>query len=615
MLAVWALAGLGCLLGATDPVPLTPQAGVGVELLDLVRVVSATALVIALLLGPGIIWRAAGERQVGLAFLPLPGLFLLIATGGLAWLLAGSIEPRVVCFAVLAPVLGLMLGALLAAGPEEMLDPEEQRVLMLVSLALGVAIGRTIWSLSTVGELYEGTISRNLITEPRPDSRISYFIPQLIAHGAGPYSNEANYLYAPYNFSSRGPLPGLAAAPIVFLTGSRPGVGAPEAPWLPFDPQGFMAYRLAMMTFSCTALISLWELARRIGGSRAARLALILGISTPFFFADTWYTWPKLLGASFVLLGGLYIVERKPLRSGLLVGIGYLMHPSALLWLSGIGLLALWPLRKPNWRRPSIRAVVLVAIGVGVFMLGWRLLNGPHYFQGPFFEYVTEAYPEIHPPLGTWIHFRLDTLANTLVPLFLPLAFGHNISINTLAGISPGVTHFFFQYWTGVPFGFGIVFFPLLLVGLYRAARRWPWGVTATIFIPFVVFAIYWGASITGLLREGMQSWVLALLVVLALEQAAEGFSWTRSKPIRAILVLRAFEVLALCLGPVVGTHHGRLLSDSLTLNDAAAVAAMVGFSLAIMGVVWKETGRLREEATPAAQPAAAPSPQPAAAS
>jgi len=599
MLAVWALAALGCLLGAAAPAPLEPQAGVGVELLDLLRVLTATALAIALLLGPGILWRAASRRQVGLAFLPLPGLALLVATAGLAWALAGSVEPRVVCFAVFAPLLGLMLGALLGSGPEPMLDGEERRALVLVSLALGLAIGRSLWSLSIAGELFEGTVSRNLVAEGRPDSRISYFLPQLIHNGLGPYSNESNYLFAPYNFSSRGPLAGMAAAPVVLLTGGQPPTGPPEAVWQPFDPQGFMAFRLAMMTFSCTALLSLWELVRRLGGNRAGRLALLLGISTPFFLADLWYTWPKLLAASMVLLGAICLIERKPLRGGLLVGAGYLMHPSALLSLSGLGLIALWPLKNAKWKRPDIRTAVLLAVGTGAVVLAWRLVNGSHYFQGPFFEYFKIAYPNYEPSPGQWIEFRLNLLGNTLVPLFLPIANGHDVSINTFGGISPGVVHFFFQYWTGVPFGFGILFFPLLLVGFWRALRRWPWAVTATVVIPFLFFAVYWGASSSGMLREGLQSWVLALLAVLALEQAARGFSWGRSKPIRAILALRALEVLAMALGPVVGTHDMRLLSDSLTLNDVAAVLTMVGFSVAMAAVIWKETGSLAEARTP----------------
>lgn len=596
MLAVWALAALACLLGAVAPVPTEPGTGVAGQLLDLVRILSTTALAITLLLGPGILWRAASRRRVGLAFLPLPGLFLLVAAAGLAWVLADSVDPRVTCFAVLTPLLGLMLGALLGHGPEPMLEPEERRALMLISLILGVAVARSIWSLSVVGELYEGTISRNLVAEPRPDSRTPFLVAELIANGVHPYDSQLN-LFAPYNFSSRGPLAGMATAPIVLLTGGRPPIdGPPEMAWHPFDPQGFMAFRLAMITFSCTALLALWELVRRLGGDRAARLALVLGIGTPFLLADLWFTWPKLLAASFVLLGGILVLERKPLRSGLMVGVGYLAHPSALLSAPALGLLSLWPPRGANWKRPSLPAAALFAIGAGAVMWVWKRVNEPHYIQNAFFEYFGHAYPEYFPTVGEWIEFRLNSLGNTLVPLFLPLAHPDDVSINPLFDTTNGAVHFFFQYWTGVPFGYGIVFFPLLLAGLWHATRRWPWAVTATIFVPFLFFTAYWGASLSGMLREGLQAWVLALLAVLALEQAARGFPWARSRPVRAILALRALEVLAVALGPVIATHDLDLVDGSLIVNDVVALLAIAGFSAAIAAAAWKETGRLGEE-------------------
>jgi hypothetical protein len=605
MLSILAAAAAACLLGAADPVS-TSDHGHGVELLGLVRVACTAALAVTLLLGPGILLRPLADLKVGLGFLPLPGLGLLAATGGLAWLLAGTVEPQVVCFAVFAPALGLLLGALLSCGPDDLLDPEESRVLGLVSLMLGIAVARSIWSLSTVGELYEGTISRNLVAEGRPDSRISYFIPQLIANHRGPYSSDSNYLFAPYNFSSRGPLAGLASSPIVFLTGGQPELGSPEAGWSPFDAQGFMAYRLAMMSFSCTIMLSLWELVRRIGGSRAARLAVLLGVATPYLYADLWFTWPKLLAASFVVLGALCVIQRRSFRGGLLVGVGYLFHPSALLGLSGVGLLSVWPLQRPRWLRPNLKAAILLALGVGIFMAGWRLLNGSHYFQGPFFEYVTEAYPNYHPPLDTWLHFRLASLANTVVPLYLPFAYGHNISINTVGGVSPGVVHFFFQYWTGVPFGFAIVFLPLLLNSLWRALRRWPWPVLATVFVPFALFLVYWGASITGILREGMQWWVPTLLAVIALQQSAEGFPWLRSRLIRGVLALRGAEVLALAVGPVLGTHHLDPIGSARSLNDAVAFGAIVILALTLIVVTWRGSGRL---AAADADPGAAAAP------
>ena len=61
----------------------------------------------------------------------------------------------------------------------------------------------------------------------------------------------------------------------------------------------------------------------------------------------------------------------------------------------------------------------------------------------------------------------------------------------------------------------GLLRLPLLLIGLYRAARRWPWPFVAVVAIPFLAFWIYWGNGSSGFPREGLQAWVLAVLAGL----------------------------------------------------------------------------------------------------
>lgn len=591
MLGIWSLGALACLLGLVD----APSAGVSIskgrEVMDLLRVLCTTALVVVLLLGPGLLWRPLRERRMRLGFVPLPGIAILIVAGGLVWVLAGPLGGKTAAFAVLGPVLGLMLGALLSLGDEELLDGEERRALLIVGLPLGIAIARSVWSLGPAGELYEGTISRTLNPEPRPDSRISYLVAQLVANGNAPYDPATGLvLFLPYNFSSRGPLPGMMSAPIMLLTGTRPTIGQLELPWMPFDAQGFMAYRIAMITFACTAYLSVWQLARQLGGRRAARFALVLAASTPFVIDDIWFTWPKMFAASLVILGGAFLVERKTLRTGLMVSLGYLMHPSALIGLAGLGPLTVWPIRGARLLRPRVKATIMFAVGVAVGVVGWRVLNGSHYMQQGFLDYLKAAYPYTHPTVTQWLHFRATTLGDTLIPMFLPLVEGHSVSINVFGGISPGVIHFFFQYWTGVPFGFGIFFFPLLLWSLYKATRRWPWPVTAAVILPFVAFWIYWGASVTGNLREGMQSWVLAVIVVVALQQWAAGFPWFRSVPARLAMALRAVEVLAVAVGTTFATHSGDPLRPNFAINDLVAVGTIFALSLALVWIVWRET-------------------------
>lgn len=590
MLALLVGAGFACMLGVAKPATEATHAAPKLETLDLFRVALTTYLAVALVMGPGIAVRALLGRSIRLAFLPLFGIGVMVFAGCLAWCLHGVLDTEATCFAVVAPVLGLMFGMLLTAGPEDFLAPEEQRTLALLGIPVGLAIARSLWSLGPIGELDAGQIGHNLVTEARPDSHTSFVVTEMVAHGTKPYGAEGYGLFAPYLFSSRGPLAGIASAPVALVTGGRPVLGVPNQPWEPFDAQGFMAYRIAMIAMSATALLSMWQVVRALAGSRAARLALILGISTPFVFAELIFTWPKLLAASMVLLAALWLFERKPLRAGLSVGVGYLFHPAALPAYFALGPLALWPARGAKLKRPRVGTALLMLAGTALVVVAWMLANHGHNTQNGFFDYIEEAGANYHPSLWKWATFRLTSLADTVVPFYLPIFQDHNVSINTLFGVSPGVAHFFFQYWTGVPFGFAILFFPVMLVSLWRFAKRWTWPFLAAIVIPFVLFWLYWGNGSSGFPREGMQAWILAVIAVLAIEQAASRFSWLRSRAIRGILVLRAFEVFAYAVGATLGTRGPNPLSDSYRLNDAVACAAIVLFTALMMYAIWRET-------------------------
>jgi hypothetical protein len=165
------------------------------------------------------------------------------------------------------------------------------------------------------------------------------------------------------------------------------------------------------------------------------------------------------------------------------------------------------------------------------------------------------------------------------------------------------VVHFFDQYWTSLAFGLGLLFYPLLLLSIWRAIKRWTWPMLAAVVLPFCAFTIYWGASLTGMLREGLQYWVLILIAVVALQQAATGFPWLRSVPVRLILCVRAVEVFAVLVGMTWGTRGLDLVSGNFGITDTVALLAMIALSALLVGVVWRETGSgLRR----------APGPQPA---
>ena len=588
MLVILALALVGGLLGLADPPAEGVHSGEGDQVLDLLRILTMLALTVSLLLGPGVVWRLLSGRDppAGLAFLALPGMLILGGTGVIAWALGGSVDPRTTCFAVMVPVLGLLLGSLLYAGPEDVFTREERQCLVIVGCVLGLAVGRVIWSLGPEGEVYDGTISRTFEVGDRPDSRISFILPQLVANHEGPFAPVAVHLFFPYDFSSRGPLPGLASTPLVLLAGGHPPTEYPEKPWTIFDHEGFQAYRLAMMTFGCTAFVAVWDLVRRLAGFRAARLALLLAATTPFLVHEVWFTWPKMLAAALVLASAICVISRRPLAAGVLIGVGYLMHPVALLSLPALALIALWPLKGARLNRPQVMQLVMFGVGLAVFLIAWRLVNGSHYDQSDFVDYLTHAGSNVHPSLGEWVVYRWKSVTNTLVPMLLPFTASDSPSLNVLDGTSPFSIHFFFQYWTTTPFGVAIVFFPVLLVGLWRASRRWAWAVIATVLVPLLAFAVYWGASTSGMMREGLQAWTLTLFAVIGCEQAASGFGWLRSRAVRTILVLRVAEVLAMILGPVIATRHA-ILAEPWIVSDVVALALILGFAACLAWLVW----------------------------
>lgn len=616
LLALLAAGAVASLLGLVDrPAPATGDEAV--QLLDVVRLFGTVALTITLVFGPGTAWRALngpGSSSPSLAFLAVPGLLLLAAVGGAAWGLHDQITPRSICFGVFLPVQFGLAGILLTTPREPLFSPEERRCLLIVGIVLGYAVGKALWSLGPAGELYGGTVSRTLEVGDRSDSRISYIIPQLTAHGEAPFGPVGAALYAPYNFSSRGPLPGLASSPVVFLTGGHPPNVYPEEPWQPFDEQGFAAYRAAMMVFATTSFLALWDLIRRLAGGRAARFGLLLAATTPFLVHEVWFTWPKLLAAAFVLMGAICVISRRPFLAGCAVGLGYLMHPVALLSVPVLGLIALWPLIGANWKRPRIGQAVLLGLGLAGFLIAWRLVNGSHYDQSGFIDYFHMTGLNLHPTLGGWIVYRAKSLANTVVPFLLPFASADSPSINVYGGISPPVIHFFFMYWDTVPFGVAITFLPLLLLSLWRSLRRWPWAISATVIFPFIFFVVYWGSSVSGLTREGLHTWVLTLFVVVACEQAASGFGWLRSRAVRVVLMLRVVEVLAMTFVPTLATRH-ELFGDAFELSDFIALATMLGCGALLGWLVWREPPPPEDAAAPdqvegdAVQAKPAPSP------
>lgn len=566
-----------------------------------VRTFLVVVLTTAVLVGPGLALRFYVSRLAGasVGWLILPGGALLAATGLLAWVLAAhgvpaALTSRVVLIPLTIALLGLAIGSLWRRGS---LETGDATAFTIVLFLLLVGVGRDLYSVGVVGELYGGLVSRTYEATIIPDSRISYHTVQLVANGAPPYGKFAHSLLAPYNFSSRGPLPGLAAAPIVLSSGAQVPAVLPDQPWAPFDQQGFAAYRLAMETFAVFALLSLYSLMRVVSSTRTALFALVLAATTPFVVHEVYFTWPKLATAGMLLLSAEQVLRRRPLRAGLLVGLAYLLHPSGLFWLPALLILeVLWVWREEPSRR--LRAIVwvvgLTLAGSVVVVAGWQLVNlghtsGGHRGQGSFLEYPLEAAQRRATGFRDWADWRLQTLSDTLIPFHQFLT--DSTQPYTLPPGQPAraAVRLGLGYWGTLPLGGGILFYPLLLFGLARAAIRYPFLTVGCIVLPFLAFVLYWGSVNLGLLQQGMHAWVLGTLAMYALVRS--GSRWWPLRLERCILTLRVPEVGFMILFPAVWTQR-TLISPSYRITDTVALAAMAVGLGGLMWCLWRVTDR-----------------------
>ncbi len=574
-----------------------------------IRTLLVVMLVTAVLLGPGLAVRFYlwGGADASLGWAILPGGALLVATGLLAWVLARSIPPETTCQMVLGPVTAVLFGLAIASlWRVARMERSDVMAIAIVVLLLLIGVGRSLYSLGPPGELYGGMISRTYEATIIPDSRISYHVVQLVANGAPPYGHLAKSFFSPYNFSSRGPLPGLAAAPIVLSAGAQVPSSLPDQPWAPFDPQGFAAYRLSMEAFAAFALLSLFGLVCRFSSSRTALFACVLAATTPFVVHEVYFTWPKLVAAGMALLAAEQLLLRRPLRTGLLVGLSYLVHPVGLVALPGLLILSSLLI----WRQGTSRRVWATLLSWAAFLAGtlvilaaWQLLNRGHGGVQTFTSYPLEAGTRLAHNLGAWIGWRLQTLSDTVIPFHQLWTNSTQPYASPSGRQAPPVVRLGLGYWGTLPLGVGLLFYPLLLFGIGKALLRHPYVTAGCVVLPFLVFAAYWGSLDLGLMLAGLQAWLLGTIAV---------YAWTRSGPgwwpeglERCILVLRAPEVAFMIIFPAVWTNR-QVVSSTFRTTDLVGLAAILTGLGGLLWCLWCIT----DPAARVTNPTALPEPQ-----
>ena len=575
-------------IGFSEPFVITGH-GKGEIFKQVLLVILTTLTAFVLLLGPGLILRYYLRRShrhtESPVWLPVPGLLLLACLGLLIWKGPHLLSPSATARFSLWPLALFLFAFSLRTPLWKLTNAMERRVLLAVLLLAGIAVGKSIYSVGPPGELYGGFISRTLEVGDRSDSRIPFHVVQIVAARQKAFSSLAARLLGPWNFSHRGPVAGLAASPLVLAGPVHVPEELPEQPWTVFDPEGFSAYRIAMIVMASCMLITVFGLARVFVPEPWAFVVFLTTVTAPFIIHEIYFTWPKIVAACFVLLAVYLMIRSRPLIAGFALGLGYLSHPSALAWTPALLIVSALTIpptpqsRAAKFKTWVWRSGALLA-GLAVWLLLWRVVNKGHYEQNGFLAYFTST-DGLPPNVSNWILSRWKSTINTLVPLHLYFFDRAQPNVNQIGGTSPALVQFFFQDWNTLPFGVGIGFYFYLLLLFYRVwpkTKSWLLWVFA---LSLLFFIAYMGVTVTGVLREGLHAWVLGLLCfALVVSRSELSQSVFLLQFLKAVLVLRAMEVVAMLLLPAIGTQHTIFRGQFIT-SDIFALLLMIG------GTIW----------------------------
>jgi len=538
----------------------------------------AVAAVIGFLLGPGLAWWA--RRPLGsVAVLPLPGLVLLMSLGLGAWSMRPAWSRAFLPLALLV-VLGWIARRSLALEVWRRLSRTQLQALLVVLAVFLIGAGKAALSSGPPEELFDGAVNRTLEAGDRSDPMIQYHVVQIALMHRAPTTAVARELFLPYDFSARGPLVGLIATPLVGASGARLTPLSANATWELFDGQGYAVYRLVYMALAAMTLLAAFGWVEALAGARRAALATVLLAGSPFFVHEVYFIWPKLFGAYFGLLALLAIVHRRSFLAGCCLGLGYLAHPGTLFAVPlalGMLLVPRLTVKEAGSVRPTDRDWSLlleatsVLSGLALGLVVWALVNRGRVNQGSFLEYALMAYWRPATSIHEWLVFRLHSLTHTLVPftgLYGPPAPG---------GPGKGFQRLAFQPWLNLGFGVGLSALPAFLWALACAARRLRALSILVLALPLLLFTTYWGATDSGMLREGLHTWFCALVCVVAIAWPSP--AGTISRVLGWLLLLRGVELGVLLLWPMALSRRPELAPYLVTdAVIASGLALLVGW-------------------------------------
>lgn len=491
------------------------------NLVYIFKISATVCLSITLLIGPGIIFYSyisINSIYRSLLFMIIPGPIILTCIGLILWITPPSlISNKLLCYLLLLPLLIFITLSLLKLKWNQLFTNKELKVFAIFIVLIIIAVAKVSFSQGPLGELYGNTISRTFEVGDRSDSRISYHTVQLVNNHLIPYEPEGQKYFSPYYFSSRGPLGGLIASSVAIVTSNNIPLGMPDQTWEPFDDNGFTSYRIVMIILASLSIFAIYGLLEKITNSMWAMYGVSLIVLTPFYVHELYFTWPKFASASYILVALYTLIHKKYYQTGLYICLSYLFHPIAvtilpffLIWIPFVSIKISMIFVKEH-----VRNIFQLLLGFSSLFTLWYLLNMHHFAQGSFISYFLMADMRGNSSIFQWFVSRFNLLTNTMIPLNLFLVHSDHPSINSIYGKSPAIIRYYFQYWTTIPFGVGIIMFFRLVPLVIKYFNNFKFIWMIYIIFPFILLIIYWGAASTGIMRECGHIIYFGLFIVL----------------------------------------------------------------------------------------------------
>jgi len=191
-----------------------------------------------------------------------------------------------------------------------------------------------------------------------------------------------------------------------------------------------------------------------------------------------------------------------------------------------------------------------------------------------FFRYFIEAGGgTLASSFSEWWDSRVVSFMNTLIPMHLS-SFYHNHPWFHGVQPTPRVVRNAFSFFNTLPFGVGIFYYFIMLYQLILIAIKKPFLFTGLILLQFLLFWVYWGSNILGLLPEGMHTWVVCifLLIVCAIFSEKNIYKEKIPKWQNRIVSLRGIDVFLMLL------LSSRLTANTLGFDSKVLDSLMLFF-------------------------------------